>query len=421
MKIVYKTALSIFLAILFLSFLFLFREGIYEKESARSIYDTGQNGYSEVYNLLREKGHSIKIEANNSNNIAYLGPGALWVIFPQEVKYSKEEIEKIKNFVSRGGMLFIADRFGNAGDVAKEFGISVFNHTIVEYDSYEKRQDLPILPAAIPGNDKIYSLAFKFPTAIDSFPIDAEIVSKSSRISFIDSDDNGKITTKDQAGPFPVAVKIKYKEGLVAYFSDSSAFTNDLIARKDNAEFFQDMIRSLNPDIIVFDESHNENKTLTKNFNFFIFILDLLKNGKTYMALFVLIAAFFLLRHVLLKTRKKDSNKDAEFILKPTEYSSVAKRIMSNCGNNIYTRKWVIFMGYNKIKENILSKARMPAKNISKEYLLENSGLEGEEKNNLALLIDLGMSLERGDRKDISYSFMRGKIREMERINNLLK
>lgn len=420
MKTTYKILLSIFLAILFLSFLSLFADKIYEKESTHSVYNAGQDGHRKVYELLQKEGYNMKIEASDSKNIAYAGSGALWVIFPQETKYSKDEMEKIKDFVSRGGMLFIADRFGGARDAAKEFGIGIFNHTLVEYDSYAKRQDLPVLPAAL-GGGKIYSLAFKFPSAISAYPDGSEIISKSSRVSFIDSDDNGKITVKDQAGPFPVAVKVKVKDGFVVYFSDSSAFTNDLISRKDNEEFFKDFAFSLNPNIIIFDESHNENKILAKNINFFILVSDLLKNNKVYIVLFFLVAALFLIRQIVLKIKGKDKNLNSKYSVRPTEYSNVAKKILSNCGNNNYTRRWVVLTGYNKIKENIFAKTGQFVKNASKEYLLDKSGLNGSERNNLAVVIDLGMSLERGGKEDMGLNRMQEIIQEIERINKLLK
>lgn len=419
MKTIYKTLSSIIIAIFFFSFLSLFSEKIYEKEPALSVFNSGQNGHLKVYETLREQGYMLKVEANDLNNIAYLGSGALWVIFPQKVKYSKEDAEKIEDFVSRGGMLLIADRFGSAKNISSEFGISTFSHALVEYDSYKRRQDLPILPATIFGNDKVYSLAFKFPTAVNSFPQEAEIISKSSRISFIDADDNGKITAVDPAGPFPVAIKLKHKSGNVIYFSDYSAFTNDLIERKDNKMFFQELMASLDPDIIVFDESHSEDKILTKNINFFIFVLNSIKDYKIYIILFIFITALILTLRFFLKFKKK--NRNNKYSASPTEYSDVARRILSNCGNNIYTRRWVILTGYNKIKKNILSKARRPEMNITKKYLLESSGLSGKEKNNLASLIDLGMSLERGDKKDISYGFMQETIREIEKINNYLR
>jgi len=418
MKVIYKIGLSIFSVIVFLSFFSLLGEKIYDKPSLQSVYSEDQDGYSKAYSSLEGQGYSLKVEAVNSGNIGYFGSGALWIIFPAEQKYSQEEIGRIKDFVDRGGNVFIADRFGSGKEIAGNFGIAVFANVLVEYDSYAKRQDLPILPATI-DNNRIYSIAFKFPSAISNYPPDSEIISKSSRISFIDSDGDGKITAKDQGGPFPVAIKTRQKEGSLTYFSDSSAFTNDLIARKDNEEFFKDYVASLKPNIIVFDESHDKNTALTKNTKFFVFISDSIKDYKIYIILFIFIIIFLLLDYFLLRPRKKKEEPKHSVI--PTDYSNTAKRILDNCGNNAYTRRWVVLMAYNKVKENILAKTRAPKKNITKDFLLEASGLGGKEKNSLAFLIDLGLSLERGDKKDISYLEMNEVIQEAERINNILQ
>lgn len=417
MKVIYKIGVSIFSAIVFFSFFSLLSKKIYEKPAESSVYSAEQNGYAKIYSLLENQGYNLKVEAVDSNNIGYFGSGALWIIFPAEEKYSQEEIGRIKNFVNRGGNVFIADRFGSGKDIARNFDIAVFGRVLVEYDSYAKRQDLPILPATI-DNNKIYFLAFKFPSAISNYPPESEIISKSSRVSFIDFDGDGKITVKDQAGPFPVAIKTRRKEGYLTYFSDSSAFTNDLAGRKDNEEFFKDYVASLKPNIIVFDESHNQNMALTKNTKFFVFIFDLIKDYKTYVILFVFIIALLLADYFLLRPRKK--KKDQKHGARPTEYSNIAKRILANYGNNAYTRRWVVFMAYSKIKKNILAKTMASEKNITRNFLLEASGLAGKEKSGLASLIDLGLLLERGDKKDISYAYMEKIIKEAGRIDDIL-
>lgn len=419
MKLAYKVIISLAILVLFLSGTFLLGAKIYDKPPASSVYNEDYNGFSRVYRILDEKGYSMKVEAVDAGNVSYLGSGALWVIFSPVDKYSDKEKGKLKDFVARGGKLLIADRFDSGRELAGTFGIVVFNHELVDYASFNKRQDLPVLPAALDGKTT-YSLVYKFPSAIENYPKETEILSKSSRISFIDADGNGKITIKDHGGPFPVAVKVKYEKGEVVFFSDPNVFSNDLIGRRDNSEFARDLIFSMHPQLIVFDESHGKGALLTQNSKLFVFVSDSIKNYKPVLAIILLVIVFFILWKVFVLPKKK--KKETKLNSMPTEYSLTAQKIMVNSGNSVYVRRWIVLTGYNKIRKNILAKMRSAdGKNITKEGLLINSGLSGKEKDNLASVIDIGMSLERGENIDISYGRMQGLIADIERLNDFLK
>lgn len=419
MKIIYKTILSALGAILFLSVLSLFSEKIYVHQSPLSVYNTDYLGYSKFYEMLGQEGYNIKIEADNFDNINYLGKGFLWVIISPANKYSEKEKKDIADFVSRGGTVLAADRFENGNEIAKIFGITVFNHVLVEYDSFQRRQDFPILEATLNGRGN-YSLAYKFPSAIEEYPPETEIVSKSSRISFVDMDDNGKITIKDQRGPFPVAVKVKHDKGDTVFLSDPNVFSNDLIGRKDNLKFSRDLFASFAPSLVVFDESHANESSFTKNYELMVLAEKNLKGIKIFLAAAALIIILYLLWKMIVAPRKV--KKETVLGEKPTEYSIVVKNILSNCGNNIYTRKWAVLTGYNKIKKNILAKNRIgDKKNITKEDLLKYSGLAGKEKDYLAEIIDLGMAIEKGSKIDINMNQMMDLLAKIEEVSALTK
>lgn len=418
MKLVFKTIVSLVALILFLSIISLVGVKIYDKPSSSSVYNADYNGFSDIYEMLRREGYNMKIEASDSGNVSYLGTGTLWVIFSPTNKYTEKEKEKLKDFVSRGGYLLVADRFDGGRELAGVFDITLFGHALVDYSSYVKRQDLPVLPAAL-DSQTTYALVYKFPAAIDNYPENTRIISKSSRISFIDTDDNGKITSKDYGGSFPVAVETKYEKGTIVFFSDPNVFSNDLIGRKDNLKFARDLVFSLNPQLIVFDESHGQGAELTQNTKLLVLVGDMLKNYKMILAITLIVAVLFLLWKILILPRRNKEEHVASY--RPTEYSQVVQRILANSGNNVYIRRWIILTAYNKLKKNILAKTRTGSgKDVTKEELVINSGLNGREKDNLASTIELGMSLERGGKASISSEYMKEAIAEMERLNNLI-
>lgn len=419
MKFAYKTIISLLILILFLSAISLFKTNIYDKVSQSSVYSTDYVGYSRAYRLLDEKGYSLKIEASDSTNISYLGSRALWAVFSPAERYSDREKERLKEFVERGGLLMIADRFDSGRELAGIFGISVSSHELVDYASFNKRQDLPVLPAAL-NSSTTYSLVYKFPSAVENYPKETKILSKSSRISFIDSDDNGKITSKDYSGPFPVAVVSKYEKGQVIFFSDPNVFSNDLIGRKDNSEFLLALVAFLNPSIIIFDESHAKDSILAPNSKFFVLAAEIIKDFKPAAAIILLVIISFLAwKYLILPGRRK---KEVAFNSKPTDYLLTAQKIIANSGNDVYVRRWVVLMGYSRIKKNILAKMQAVArKDISKEELLANSGFSGKNRDDLSAIIDLGMSLERGESVNIDYRNMKRLVEDIQRLNSLLE
>ncbi len=416
MKTIFK---KIFLltGILFFGFiLVLIANKVYLTPPSFSVENNFYLGYSEFYNSLKGAGYIVKIEPANFNNIAYFGRGVLWIIFSPTENYSLKEKEEIKKFVSRGGIVLFASRKPSA--VAEDFGIKVLDSPLVDYNSYHKRQDLPILPASVDGKT-FYYLVYKFPSVIKEFPSQAKIISKSSSVSFVDVDNNGKITTKDLHGPFPVIVKVSQQKGFFILSTDPAIFSNDLIGRKDNLKFALKLISSLNPQLIIFDESHSGFSNLSNAAEFLILISKFVKDQGVFVLITLLGIFFFGMRKFLNSREKK--KKFPEIEKRPTEYSTLAKRILAKYGDNFYTRQWIVLMNYREFRRKISLKLGIDEKKeFNKKVVFSHLNLSGEEKNILESLIDLGEKLEKGDKLNISSRQMLEIIKHLKKIEKNL-
>ncbi len=407
-----KTGLALLITFLLLAFLALLTKKIYLKPPSFSIKNEEFLGYSKIFKELQEKGFNLKIEASDLENIKFFGEKTLWIIFCPQKKYSLKERQEIKKFVERGGIVIFGSRERPQSLLPQEFEIKVLPHALVEYKNFTKRQDLPILPAKL--GKKEYYLLYKFPSPVKAYPKNAKIISQSSILSFVDLDDNGKITPRDERGPFPLALKTKFKKGYFIFFGDCALFSNDLIGKKDNLKFFLSLISSLNPQLIVFDETHNKNISFTKETEFLISLEKVFKNYKFWLFLAFLILAVFFSSKVFLKEKKK---KPIEKI--PTQYLILAQRILKKCGNNMYTRRWIILMNYQRLKKKILEKLGSE-KEIEKDVLLSKLKLNEKEKKQLEKLIDIGERLKRGEKIAFTWSQMVEIIESIEKILQIL-
>lgn len=409
-----KTGTAFLITFLLLAFLALLTKKIYLKPPFFSVKNEKFLGYSKIFKELQKRGFNLKIEPSNLENIKFFGEKTLWIIFCPQKKYSSKEREEIKKFVERGGIVILASRERPQSLLPQEFEIKVLPHALVEYKNFTKRQDLPILPAKL--EKKEYFLLYKFPSPVKAYPKNTKIISKSSFLSFADLDDNGKITPKDERGPFVLALKTKFKKGYFIFFGDCALFSNDLIEKKDNLNFFLSLISSLNPQLIVFDETHNKNISFTKETEFLISLEKVFKNYKFWLFLVFLILALFLLPKFFFKEKKK-KKKPIEKI--PTQYLTLAQRILKKCGNNMYTRRWIILMNYQRLKKKILEKLGTE-KEIEKDVLLSKLKLSEKEKKQLEKLIDIGERLKRGEKIAFSYSQMIEIIKSIEKILQIL-
>ena len=226
---------------------------VYEQPPAFSAFNDQWNGASGLF-AVASRAHAAKALFGPVDALRAAGENATLVVLAPALPYSAGERDALRGFVGKGGTLLIADEGGAGAELARDFGVRLSNATLVDYASFNRRQDLPVIAFRVGA--RAGSAYAKFPSAILNYPPGSTVLAASSENSFIDFNGNGAIDAQDLAGPFPYAVASHYGNGTVVVVSDSFALTNDLLFRGNNTEFADALFGEYSPGAIVFDESH---------------------------------------------------------------------------------------------------------------------------------------------------------------------
>ncbi len=288
--------LVIFIVVLFLAntvypSLFAGTESVVDDRDAHlSIYSDEWDGLSSFHDEVEKEGYDTSTIISNPLILRELEhpESSLYVCVGVERAYNEWEIDALFDFVNHGGKVLIADDFGNANSFSKEVGVSFTGHKIWSQD-FEENRSFILVETDIQWNE--YTLLLNDPSSlkIQANPNNlfekAQIIIETSRESYEDTNDNGRIDTignEDIDGEIPIGafVDTKGNAGSIAFISDSSFMINDMWDRHDNAQYAIDLINAIlgSSGQVIFDEGRHIQKTPIENSvynleNFYIQIL----------------------------------------------------------------------------------------------------------------------------------------------------
>jgi hypothetical protein len=205
--------------------------------------------------------------------------------------YRPEEVNALIDFTKRGGKLIIADDTGYANTLAQRFGIFYFGTDLwdLEEGRYDRNISLPLIPFTFAARD--FTLELNAPTGITLIAnpeVNTTVIAHCSDKCYADIDRSGTVNIGDKKGNITVMIQAQLQENItvngastyvptpgIAYFiSDSSVFSNEMLAKPDgssserpgNREFAKALIANLLPEggTIVIDESRHLHKPGTQ-------------------------------------------------------------------------------------------------------------------------------------------------------------
>ena len=357
-----RTTTILILFILLAIFLVIATIEPYTDEPEISAFNDEWNGTSLLFNHLSNEGYTTKILFSSVMNLKGMEKSTILVINGKSSNYSLTERRFIRDFVEKGGRLILADKDNK---ISSRFSVEFSEGDLVDFEHYNRRQDLPMVPYQILNSEGI--LMLKFPSAIIDYPSDAKFLSMSSKNSWIDVNRDKRInTSKDSKGPFPVAVYAEYKEGSTIFVSDPTIFTNDMIKRGDNLKFFINSLELLSGSgdekpIIILDESHVDGNH-TKSVNHALSSIEFL-DLRNLLILLLFIVVIFYSYSFLVKRKEKRVQKS---LTEPdiSEFRKLVGDINKKFRTRFEPYNWIIIMRYKELRR-ILLKQIPPTKRES--------------------------------------------------------
>jgi Protein kinase domain/Domain of unknown function (DUF4350) len=218
-----------------------------------TIHNMGTYGSSGFANLLELNGYSVSKLTDAPITADKLKGYDVLIIMAQYRNYTDDEVNAIKDFVKKGGGLFLVG--SNWGDVdgnqnfafnkiARSFGVDFANNELVTNDqnyiffsSIVEIKDLR--PSPITAN--VQKFYYMMGTYIKN-PGPSNIVAYTDSYTWGDqghttpegvTDSNYKKDPNEKSGPFPVVSEMEYGKGKVVFMGAASSFINAMVYRSN--------------------------------------------------------------------------------------------------------------------------------------------------------------------------------------------
>jgi hypothetical protein len=227
-----------------------------------STYNTAWNGASDAKALASSDGYTTRSVFALSEIGS--GDGVLFMLNPNSsVSFSASDASTLQSFVKNGGVLVLANDFGNGNAVLSGLGVSAarFNGSLLE-DNVSKGVDAahPLITDVNASGITagVHELYFNYGTALDVSGTNVTVLARSAPTSYLSTSASANLSAT--TGAHPVLATFTYGDGRIVLLSDPSVFINDMLGQADNQQLLTSMFANLtggNTAVpIMFDESH---------------------------------------------------------------------------------------------------------------------------------------------------------------------
>ncbi len=175
--------------------------------------------------------------------------GTVLVVIPYAAPFPGD-LEAYRRYLAGGGVLILMDDFGAGNEVLAGLGgrarfsgqvlvDPLFNHL---NGRFPRIFDFSASPLA----EGVAALVLNHPTAI-SDPGGLSVVARSSPVSFLDANENGRRDQDEPGGPFAVAAAGRAGGGWLVLVSDPSVLLNSMLDLGQNRRFVQNLFGFAGP------------------------------------------------------------------------------------------------------------------------------------------------------------------------------
>ena len=178
---------------------------------------------------------------------------AILILAPSK-PFSDEETGILRGFISRGGLLIIADDFGTGNELLSSLGLNLRLNGSILLDplfKYRSRRLPKIIQMAGELTPEVEELILNYATIITGSGF--RTLAASTSFSFLDLNGNSEWDAGEPQGPLPVAAEAAYGGGRVIVISDPSIMINSMIGMGGNGRFIAHLIGGRSP---LLDTSH---------------------------------------------------------------------------------------------------------------------------------------------------------------------
>lgn len=171
--------------------------------------------------------------------------------------YSPTELEQLRDFISRGGRLILADDYGHGNRVLEYLGLEArftrqaLLDPLVNYKNKYFPRIIHLQPDPLTVNTD--NLVFNHATSLSGIAA-GNALAASSSFSFLDRDGDGTRGDNETTGPLPVISCHEIGDGQVILVADPSLFINSMDNIAENNAFIRNI--AITTTALYIDQSH---------------------------------------------------------------------------------------------------------------------------------------------------------------------
>lgn len=185
-----------------------------------------------------------------------------------QLPYTEEELAELKEFVAGGGRLILMDDFGRGNEVLEYLNLPArFSGRILLDPLFcYKNPRLPRITDFAPEVREagVKSVVLNHATVLVNTG-SGEVLARSSEQSFLDLDEDGRRSSGEPKGPFPVVVRFELGRGKLILVSDPSILINSMMGKEDNRAFLEYLVGYNIERSLLIDRAHLEKSPLDES------------------------------------------------------------------------------------------------------------------------------------------------------------
>ncbi|ADI31979.1 hypothetical protein Shell_0869 [Staphylothermus hellenicus DSM 12710] len=211
--------------------------------------------------LFKEYFGAQPITVSNVQNLR--GGSILFIIGPSK-NFTRGEASILANYVSRGGVLVVADDFGSANSLLKYMGLNIWINGSLLADPLFKYRSMYLPQVSVSVENTTLRIYYDYGSFIEAPSGGGKCIGYSSFFSYIDTNMNKKHDPDEPYGPFCTVYMRHIGKGTIYVISDSSILINSMINKGDNKAFIKEII-SDNKVYVVTDKLFLSPYTILRN------------------------------------------------------------------------------------------------------------------------------------------------------------
>lgn len=243
-----------------------------------SILNPGWNGCSELgakyyqggslvpnYKLAGT-GEEVTIAQKDITENDLSPSGSVIVILRPVETFRKDEITYLKNYLSKGGTVVLADDFGTGNSLLEGLECnSRFSNKLFISLAFNKAPEFSVtIDISPPFNTNVSHILLNHPSTLTVG--DNTTVYSNTSMGWLDDDKDYFCDRGEQHAVLPILAVETYKSGRIILLSDPSVLINSMLDKANNRNFVHNLFEFAIPGQgkVLFDESHSgDTDTLT--------------------------------------------------------------------------------------------------------------------------------------------------------------